>query len=727
MQFSTVYSKTRYDALTTKSARGSIAIHSNGWSGKVVNRASAESSDREFIFTVTGGTSLTDRGESGTYTAHSGYVDQSQNGEIIGISLEHFGVINEDITLNGNVQTLGKSSDGSNTVPAWGAAPGATQLSVDFGYIKVHSMHYETTESGGTSGDLTDIVISDIGCFYNYGALNIPVSVSGNWAADMDTVIETDLPIFENDEDLLEYINSGGTVINKMLNRVNPEEDYELNDTCWYIHNVYGHNTKNRANYDHAMNYKFYPQTGRICLYRHTPTASDPSSLKLLSYTGYTTYKAGAYDENFVPYSGSIESNYINKSLQFASNDYYTVFVQAEPNTNIPIFSNISQATDYITYRVDITAAENYADLAIEENEIIEPDFGVEDTSTPIGSNDQAYNIAGFHLYEVSHTELSSFFLEIFDPSPGAVDAILDGTKLFSGNEINAIMMCMFLPIDDISKICTMGSTSKISVGTWTADHSEGTRIASNDVIMNMGECAIPYRYNSEEDFEPYTNFYIQLPYCGTQQLQVSKYIGKTLRCDYAVSVADGSCKALLYADNILMDEFSGCMGCMRPITASDAAQYVSNIVNGIMGSGSQIAGGAAGALKSGLEAGASGNALGAAGAALSAGSVAGSGVWKGYELLQAAETPPMSVSGSLSGGICYFGVQKPHLIIAQKATVRPGNERLTIGYPSGRGGKIGSFSGYLKCSAVKIPNFRGTKEEYNDLIQILSQGIYLS
>lgn len=720
--FSKTFTKVRQGA--TDDASATITIASAGWSGKVIRRDAVDLADREFQFDVDCDIHSDVWLWSGSANASGGFTDYDANGGIIAISLEHFGPYPDDsTTTDGGCQCLGKTTDGANTVPAWGARETDTHLTIEYGAIKVHNYNND-----GTAG--TDGTIDVIGVRYNYAALQMPASTYGNWQSIGTTTVMTDLPIFENDQDLLDWIASDFEDTSKMLNYATPEDDYIDYNNCWYVHNVFGHNTKDRNSYTGYRNYQFWPKTGRICFYRSNPTASDPYALKLLHYTGYEVYKGGAWDENFVPYTGSVESSYMTKSARYGANDYYTVFVNAETYTNIPIFDTLAQATDYINYLIDIDQASNYADIAQAENEIIEPDFGVEDTSTDIGANEQAYNIAGFHLYEVGLTELSSFFLEIFDPTPGVVDAILEGTKLFSGNEINAIMMCMYLPISDISKICTMGSTSKITVGTWTADHSEGTRIAKNDVVMNMGSMYIPYRYNSEQDFEPYTQMFVQLPYCGTHQIQISKYIGKTIRCDYAVCVADGSCKALLYGDNILLDEFAGNMGSMRPITASDAAQYVSNIVNGIMGESATITGGANSALNHGIEAAGAGGAagaLGVAGAAVSAGVVGVQGVYKGYELLQAAETPPMSTKGGLSGGISYFGVQKPHFIIAQKEVVRPLNERQIIGYPSGQGGKVGTFSGYLKCSAFNLADgFTGTQQELNEIYEIIGRGIYL-
>ena len=729
---STASAETIPGSIPERDAFSDLKIQSDGWSGKIIYTDAADLEDRTFQFDVSASLKNTYVAENPIYelSGSGGYVNQTNQHKIVGISLEHMGkqVAVEDRhvynTLYGHEWDEQTSTQGALTNSFGGAANAA--LSLDCRVINIANVHRTMNE---TEQDLTDVNFYNLNFmgYYDlpYDADLNPIA-SANRSNTTHGYITTDLPIFATDADLKEFIDSDGMKTDKMLNFKSPTDEYLTHDQCWFIHNVIGHNTKDRNSYTEYSNYQFWPKNGRICLYRSTPSASDPYALRLLNYTGYTTLKAGAWDENFVEYTGEVHSKYMTKSAQYAANDYYTVFVNAETATNIPIFDTFDEAIEYIQSRIDIEQASNYSDIAIAESVPIEPDFGTVDAETEIGTNEQVYNIAGFHLYEVSHTELSSFFLEIFNTDPDVVDAILEGTKLFSGNEINAIMMCMYLPISDISKICTMGSTSKITVGTWRADHSEGKTISKNNIMIDMGSAVYPYRYHSEQDFEPYNQLYVQLPYCGTHQLQISKYIGKTIHCKYAVSVADGSCKALLFADDILMDEFAGNMGSMRPITAADAAQYVSNIVNGVMDMVPGI-GAAGNTVAKGAEAAAAGSVAGMAGAVAGAGGVAASGVWKGYELLQAAETPPMSTHGGLSGAIGYFGVQKPHFIIAERKCIRPANEQAVIGYPSGQGGKINTFSGYLKCSAVKLNGFPGTKEELAELYNILSQGIYLN
>lgn len=716
------WGKTRSE-IGHSNATGRIRLKSPGWSGKIIRRDAVDDEDREFMLNVHMTSSSEDYMWSAGGDGHGGFTTYNSHGSILGISLEHFGAYPDDTeSTNGGVQMLGYDSSMSYGLPCWGANETDTALVETYGAINIHevtSTRYD--ETGGSPPQeysQTDVSILWAEIVSNYRFFNVPVSTYGNWQANSFSTIETDLPIFETDADLLEFCQSGGLLIDKMLNKSNPQDEYNKDLDGWYVNNVWGHNTRNRADYTDYRNFQFFPyNTGKICFYRRTQSAGQPYDLGLLQYTGYTVLSAPAFTSKYEIYEGTVPSTYISNSSKFSDNDYYTVFGF---QTNIPIFDTMQQALDYIHGDIPISDASNYADITRDTNTEIPPEFGMEDNLTEIGTNGQSYNIAGFHLYSVSHSELSSFFLEIFDTAH--VQDILDGTKLFSGNEINAIMSCMYLPITDISDICEMGSTSKISVASWTADHSEGTRIAKNNKLIDMGSVFIPDRYGDERCYEPFQTLMLQAPYCGLYSLQCAKYVGHTMTVKYAVSVADGSCRCLVFSDGILMDSFTGSMGTMRPISAVDQAQYVSNVVNGVMSTGSGIAGGMTKMAGDAMMAGGPTAAMVGA-----AGGVAAQGVFKGYELLQAVDTPPMTTQGAITGCIGYFGPQKCHILVGQKNTVRPENERSVIGYPSGQGGLVSSFSGFLKCSTLKLADgFTGSEAEKNEIMSIMSQGIYL-
>lgn len=575
-----------------------------------------------------------------------------------------------------------------------------------------------------------------------YHFYNLAYEIGGTPAYYLNLVafkvvnISTNIPLFDTYEHARDYLRDLTNMTTEgLLNgeeQADPEEAYNYAEQYWYINSVWGHNTKNRTNYTQVRNYRFYPKTGKICLVKHTPTAEEPYNWKLRYTNGYEWLSAPAYSQDYTPTS-EIVGNALSKSILFSDNNYYTVFSW---QTNIPRVASDEDAEKYLNDELD---PEDFLDFHERVNDNpsdpLTPDFGSEITDTPTGTNGQHYNIAGCRMYAMTGTQLSQFFLELFDPTK--ITDILDGTKLFGSNEINALLGCMYLPISDISTICDMGGTDNIFVGSWRSSIAEGTRIAQNNKTIVMGFVNISEQYGSELDYEPWTQLYIMLPYCGVYQLQCSKYTGSVICCEYAVDVVTGACTAYLYAGEgggskgLLLDSFDGNMGSQRAITAVDQAQYVSNIVNGVMGGSATVSNGAsmlgrAAHQAAGMES--IGAAVGAgAGIGVAGVGVAASGIYKGFETLQAADTIPMSTRGGNAGNLGYFGVQKPMFVIIRRACVRPVNEKDVIGYPSGQGGTVGSFSGYLKCSAFKIADgFTGSQQELNEIIDIMSKGIYL-
>lgn len=717
------WSETKRESDGVNESQATINLYSVGWSGNVIRRDAVDDEDREFMLTASGTQESTmlassDHAEG---NASGGYVTYDSNGGIVCISLEHFGIYDPGVS-SGGVQMLGKNDQGGD-VAAWGAIPGEQALSIGAGTICFRESHGKYGDNLENEITQTNISIVWAQMRPNFQFCSLPSRIYGNWQSICSADIYTDLPIFETDADALEWINSDFTDTSKMVNFGVPEDEYIENNQLWYIHNVFGHNTKDRNSYTGYRNYQFYPKTGKICLYRTTPTASNPYSLHLLRYTGYNVLKAGAWDSDFQEYSGSVETNYMTKSLQFANNDYYTVFVNAETATNIPIFSDINKATDYINNLIDITEADNYADLARDDSDVIPNDWGEDVESTDLGSNGQKYNLPGCRLYDMSFSEITQFFMDVYDTAN--YNDIIDGNKLLSGQEINQICGCMYIPIDDLSKICSMGSYQHVHIGTWSAPRGEGTLIGSNDKLMDMGSIGITPTYHDQRDYPPYTRIYVMLPYAGMYELSVDKYMGKTLNVKVGVDVTSGNCCYYIFANGILLDTFTGNCGAQRPITCIDNAQYVSNVVSGIMGTGSSMASGGTSLANSAMNAiSGTGNVVGVA---TGAASIGATGVYKGFELMQAVDTPPMTTQGGLTGNLGYGGIQSVYFVCAQKKSVRPANERQVIGYPSGQGDIIGNFSGFLSCRSVMLADgFTGSEQEREELITILNQGIYL-
>lgn len=707
-------------------AHGKITLVSSGWSGDVVKN---DGTNNHFQFDVTGEGDYSNTHY--TIEASGGYAFGG-GGQIIGISLEHMGEITEISSNQKTVQFLGMANNSSNYldfVAAWGALKNDTDLTMKHTDLCVETITINQNEYANRP-------IAQITLPYVYAGIR--TLCDGNWyAVYAEITIETDLPIFETDADLLAYCRSGGTDTSHILNPTeepDPEEEYKVQFDFWYIKNKWGHNTRNvDSNNNNAKNYRFYPKRKGICFIKHTPTAAEPYDRILYNYSGYTP-KFAAWgedsDEDFTENTGFIATHFLTKSISFGANDYYTKF---DYRTNIPLWNNQQDADDYYNGLKDISEAENYAYISRQDDSILNPDLpGTDiDEATALRTNGMRFSY-GVRLYEITNIELSNLMQEMFDPAN--VQDVIDGNKLFGSNTMSAVSGVMYLPLADLSEICEMGSDANIIIGSWESQTAHGKRIIKNEGTIDCGSFFYNRTYLDYRDYEPYNLLFVNLPFCGCHQLTISKYLDKTVNVSYNVDVCTGGIVAKLTADGILVDIFEGTCGASRPISATDNNAYINSIVGAITGASANASGsiegitnsvsnvGKAAASGSGLAAG------GAAGVAVGvAGGVAASGVYTAYQVKNAVDNPPQMHRGSLAGNLAYYLNSKPTFLFFTKRSIRPENELETIGYPSGHGGIVGSFSGFLSCSAFKLADgFTGTDEERAEIMDIMRGGIYL-
>lgn len=750
MAFERVYEHTSSGSSGT--AHGKITIKSNGWSGNVVK---ADREHNTFQFNCNG--SVNYASEPWELSASGGYV-AGDGGYIVGISLEHMGKIREISNNQMNIQFLGMANneyDNLDYVPAWGALESDVELTL------LHSLIFieEFTRNETTYSDMS---ISNITSPYIYSGIR--VLLDGEWyAVDSELEIETDLPIFETDAQLLAYCRSGGSNTEGIVNgpTTDPEEEYLLDQKYYYLHNAFEH-YYGGSKTKYWRNYRWKPgYDSKIRLYRVEPTESRQYTMVLIVPGGMTRYIApiGNYsEEDFEIDEGVLQTHYCEYSYQISRvNPRDETKVTSPLKTNIPIFGNREDATKYANDELSIEDALNYSDILAFENELPKPEFGEEDAETETGINGQSY-MAGSSVYVLSKTQMLAFFTEIFRiQDPSFINAFKDGNVLFGDNQANAIIGCMYFPFD-VSDVCSFGSgEGSIWVGGWQSQNATGRKVNMNDKVLTVGEFFLSDMYKDVRDYEPYTQLFVQLPYCGTYQLSIQKYINKTVKIQYAVDIFTGACTALIYANNILLDSMDGMIGSQRPVTGRTAANMLQAITRG----SASVAAGAAGGIKmGGLAASIGGELSGAylpafganvgggamfgsahavAGAtALTAGAAgllgvgaAGAGAVAGVDMMYKAKNayadPPMSTRGQYSGNLGMFSNQKVHFIVAIRHNHRPENEADIYGYPSGRGGLIGSFSGFLKSSCVQLADgFIGSVQERNEILQMIAKGIYI-
>ena len=718
-----------------------IRLNSDGWCGTVLDGTSSVADERKFTFEVDFNLRGGQWGDSWIRTTENSYgivsVIQDKAKSVIGMSLEHMG----DGWWDGRacLNILGRGIQGQGfglRVPAfgvkWNTGETPTALNIDDTSMNLQMYTYFSAYSQTTG--LNSAEFQSVTCDPNCNPLQQYVGwLTGVFQAE----ITTDLPIFETDADLLAWCldPENPDTLSKMLNYsspVPPEEEYDEMFDFWYVKNKWGHNTRNvDSNVNQKQNYRFYPKRKGICFIKHTPTAAEPYDRILYNYSNYEAYYAAwgeSADDEFLPHPGSLTTHFLTKSIAFGPNDYYTKF---DFDTNIPLWNNQQDADDYFNGLKDISEADNYAYISRQDNAILNPDLpGTDiDESTTLGTNGMRYTY-GNRLYEITNIELSNLMTELFQPA--TVQSVIDGNKLFGTNTMEAVSGVIYIPLTSLDSVCDMGSLANVRIGSWESQQAQGRRIIKNEGTIDCGSFFYNRVYNDYRDYEPYNLLFANLPFCGCHQLTISKYLDKTVGVTYNIDITTGAIVCKLTADGILVDIFDGTCGASRPISATDNNAYINNVVSAITGASSQASGAIEGITNSvdvvgkAASVGAVAGGAAAFGATLGAGAIGASGIYTAYQVKNAVDNPPQMHRGSLVGNLAYNLNTKPTFLFYTKRTIRPENELAVVGYPSGHGGTIGTFNGFLSCAAVKLANFNGTKAEEAELFEILKGGIYI-
>ena len=363
----------------------------------------------------------------------------------------------------------------------------------------------------------------------------------------------------------------------------------------------------------------------------------------------------------------------------------------------------------------------------------ITPGTPIEETPIPT----PGFTISsGGRILGLTANQVNAFYTKIFDDAN--IQALLDGTQLFGSNQINAIKDLFYVPVS-VDDIATTTTTQHIFLGSYDLDMGSAVKwITKNDKLIDCGTVTFNETFGSYLDYEPNCLLYIWLPFCGVHQLQISKYINKTIHLRYGVSVFDGSCVAFLSTQtnghDVILDTFQGNMAVHRPITANDQARQTAALTQGILQTSATVVGTlgtvAAGAGVVGQAAAVGGIEIGIA-AGVGQGVVKGlpgsnNAIMSGANTLQTALDAPITTRGSMGGMLSLFDTMIPTFIAARLKTIEPANEVEIVGKPSNVGGLVSSFSGYLKTSAFNLRNFTGTIDEAEEIQRMFRGGVYI-
>ena len=265
---------------------------------------------------------------------------------------------------------------------------------------------------------------------------------------------------------------------------------------------------------------------------------------------------------------------------------------------------------------------------------------------------------------------------------------IFDEFSLVNSNPIENIISCKNIPISlsGTDEIIHLGN---VDTGT------NGAKVASNFSTLNVGQIALPTKYNSFLDFAPYTKITIYLPYIGFKEIDATIVIGKTLKVAYVADVITGGCIAQIFINGVRFYEFSGEMGVDIPITASNRAQVEASYISNAVGMGASLA---------------SGNITGAVDSVLASATAK-------YNY-SSTDTPNAN---------CVASVNRTCYVIIERPTYQELSQfNHTKGKMCNLSKTIGSLEGFTICDAnIDLKGITATEQEKQEISSILSSGFF--
>lgn len=266
---------------------------------------------------------------------------------------------------------------------------------------------------------------------------------------------------------------------------------------------------------------------------------------------------------------------------------------------------------------------------------------------------------------------------------------IFDKFSLVNNNPIENIISCKSIPIN------TDGTNQEIVLGN-VATGVNGEKISNNFSKQTIGSINITEHYHNFLDYAPYTNVILYLPYIGFKELDTTLVMNKTLQVIYTVDAITGGCLAQVYINSVRLYEFTGNVGIDIPITASNRAQVEAGYIQAGVGATASALGGNVGSAVTSLLNSATSQ----------------------YHYSSTGNPSPMCVAST--NRTCYVIIDRPNY-----QNLKAFNH--TRGRKCYLSKTISTLHGFTICdSNIDLSGINATQSELEELKEILSSGFYV-
>lgn len=348
--------------------------------------------------------------------------------------------------------------------------------------------------------------------------------------------------------------------------------------------------------------------------------------------------------------------------------------------------------------------------------------------------------------YVLNYGQLNSIaedFYKALNTKPEELSYSDYSNSLFlTNNAIDTVVSCKYFPFQ-----LPMTGGENVKMGNYTIKVNNEPLVApitSRKVSVYEFECGSCFgEFGDFRDFEPYTSYELKVPFCGSVRLNASECVGKDITVSLAVDIESGSCTAFVYAGNELVESVSGSCGVDIPISAVQQATLDSQIFNASINQRQAKTNAVLSVAKGAINVGAGAYALSKAKTPRQIGtssSYLARGITDSLQdisnSMYNAERANYNIShveipykcvGAVSSGVCLSESLLCSLIKETPIMLEDYNPEVyakTIGFACCKSGKIGSESGMVVCSDVRIENCTLTKTEKDMIVQLCKTGI---
>lgn len=328
-------------------------------------------------------------------------------------------------------------------------------------------------------------------------------------------------------------------------------------------------------------------------------------------------------------------------------------------------------------------------------------------------------------------------------------------------NYTDCLLSCMRYPFDITPYFSRVGQRYGITWGKFVTSVDAAANIWEVDgyntgYLVQGGELYVEKRFNNFLNYAPYTTAELYIPYCGSVPIDLEVFAGHTIKVTYLVDWFSGACIALIYRDNVVVDQISGQLGTPLSIIAEDIQSYQNamfngsqtlksqkanmamSVVNGLRSSTDSLTGSAGSAAMAMSGANGGGGAIHTSNPGdITLGLLNGANnVYQQYLAKKTAEynldhtTIDFKQLGSNGPSVGSWNEQTCRLVLYYPTFLEGYNPQEyghTVGFACLFNDKLENFSGLTVCASVDTSGLAGATEAEKNLIEdALKSGVYL-